>query len=287
MLERQKIILMLLQLAGGSAPRLKLVKLAFLLSRSEFQGASTFYRFVPYKYGPFSFTLYHEMAALARDGYLGDGDEIKARPLAKQPASTLSGRTKAELRAFWDDYGAMGTSALLDHTYTTYPWFTVNSERKNGRAVRRPIAKPAVFTAGYEGLHVDDFLDLLLREGIQCLIDVRNNPVSRRYGFHKGTLSRLCERVGLQYMHVPQVGVPSAWRADLDSSLSYARLFDRYRREVLPAQPEAVRLVSERISERSSVLVCQEREACRCHRSHLAERVAKLTGLPIRHLGGG
>jgi uncharacterized protein (DUF488 family) len=286
MLERQKIILKLLQLSGGSAPRLKLVKLAFLLGRSGFHGDTTFYRFLPYKYGPFSFTMYHELLGLARDGYIiDDADRLSVKPLSKQPTTTIKAKTTTHLRAFWDDHGHLPTGDLVNLAYSKYPWFTVNSERKERRASKRPVAKPAVFTAGYEGLQVDDFLDLLMRAGVQRLIDVRNNPISRRYGFHKGTLTRLCEGLGIEYRHFPQVGIPSAWRSAVASEAGYSRLFERYRRDVLPEQPEVIREVADLVNDRSSVLVCQEREACRCHRSHLADRVAALTGLPILNLG--
>ena len=38
---------------------------------------------------------------------------------------------------------------------------------------------------------VNALLDLLLRKGIRRLVDVRCNPVARRYGYHKATLCRL------------------------------------------------------------------------------------------------
>jgi hypothetical protein len=77
------------------------------------------------------------------------------------------------------------TSAMIDSVYLAYPWFTLNSEAIQRRAVTRPTADPAVYTVGYEGIMVDMLTDRLLRKGIGRLIDVRSNPIARRYGFHK------------------------------------------------------------------------------------------------------
>jgi len=68
MLIRQKVILSLIDQIGSPVSRLQLVKLAFLLGNET--KIKTFYQFVPYHYGPFSFTLYHELELLKRNGYL-------------------------------------------------------------------------------------------------------------------------------------------------------------------------------------------------------------------------
>ena len=59
MLNLQKTLLRLLTSAQRPVGRLELTRLAFLL-REEMssQGGSTFYDFLPYKHGPFSFCLY-------------------------------------------------------------------------------------------------------------------------------------------------------------------------------------------------------------------------------------
>jgi uncharacterized protein (DUF488 family) len=131
---------------------------------------------------------------------------------------------------------------------------------------------------------VDGFLDRLVRSGIQCLVDVRHNPVSRRYGFHKSTLSRLCDYLGIEYQHFPELGVPSENRTSLHVLSDYQALFDRYQREMLPRQAVTVQKAAKILSARPSVLVCMEANPEFCHRTHLATVLAKLTGLPIKHL---
>jgi uncharacterized protein (DUF488 family) len=142
----------------------------------------------------------------------------------------------------------------------------------------------AVYTAGYEGLLVDAFLDGLIRSGIQRLIDVRNNPVSRRFGFHKSTLARLCASLDVEYVHLPELGIPPSDREAIQTPADYANLFVRYQADVLPRETEKVREAAALVQSAPSVLVCMEADPEFCHRSRLANAVAVHTGLPVVHL---
>jgi uncharacterized protein (DUF488 family) len=176
------------------------------------------------------------------------------------------------------------TSAVVDTVYANHPWFTLNSESVHKRAASRPVVQPAVYTVGYEGIMVDALLDLLLHKGIRRLIDVRCNPIARRYGFHKATLCRLCNDVGVEYVHFASLGIPSAWRAALTDQSSYERLFDRYTNEILPKQQAAIEGVVRLVTEKPSALMCMEADHRSCHRSRLALEIAQHTSLPIREL---
>jgi uncharacterized protein (DUF488 family) len=144
--------------------------------------------------------------------------------------------------------------------------------------------KPAVYTAGYEGIMVDALLDCLLHRGIKRLIDVRRNPIARRYGFHKATLCRLCNEVGIEYIHFAALGVPSAWRADLSDRSSYERLFERYEKEILRKQCLAVEKVAGMVADMPSALMCMEAAHDCCHRSRLGAEVSRRTSLRIIEL---
>jgi uncharacterized protein (DUF488 family) len=68
------------------------------------------------------------------------------------------------------------------------------------QAIKRaqPVLQaPRLCTIGYEGRSLEDYLNVLLQEGVTLLCDVRRNPLSRKYGFSKSTLSRCCEEVGM------------------------------------------------------------------------------------------
>jgi uncharacterized protein (DUF488 family) len=125
---------------------------------------------------------------------------------------------------------------------------------------------------------------MLLEAGIKQVVDVRHNPISRRYGFHKSTLSRLCQKLNIKYRHVPEVGIPSELRANLRQPSDYIPLFQNYEREVLRAQPSAIKKIASWIKSQPSVLVCMEANPDSCHRSHLAAQIARHTQLMIQDL---
>lgn len=281
MYARKRILLRLVDLAGASATRLQLLSWAFLLSRRSSQ-IGAFYHFLPFGDEPFSFTLHHEVDALVKNGLVSTPSSCQLRltPIGKDSLE-LEDQTQQEIDRFWSDCGGLPTTDLEG---------LVRSEGERLAASRRPAQREedgmshadwAIYTVGYEGMQVDGLLDLLQRSGITCILDVRRNPISRRFGFSKNTLARLCGVVGIRYEHIPEVGVPSEWRSDLDSKSDYSRLFDRYRRKILPnAEPYLSHMVLQVRSE-PSVLLCQEADPGRCHRSILARCISRTSGLPV------
>lgn len=258
------------------------MKLSFLLAQeSKNEIGDTFYEFLPYRYGPFSFTLYHELDSLIRDGFVevASENEIALSYTKDNSSSILDRDIELRVRAIIRLYGKLSTAELLDFVYDRYKWFTLKSEFPERRAVKDPMYKPAIYTSGYEGMQVDGFFNLLLKWGIKRFIDVRANPVSRRYGFHKKTLSSICEKLGIEYLHYPTVGIPSTWRTDLKGFVSYQRLFERYVNEILPANVEIIHELAKKIEEIPSVLVCQEEDKLFCHRTKLANAVAEVSKL--------
>ncbi len=268
--------------AGGGLGKLDLYKILFLLSEEADLPREASHEFVPYHRGPYSFTLAYDLKSLEAAGLItqskerveatskGEAEAAKTtRPLASVVASTLR------------RHGQKETTALVDHVYETYPWFTVNSKWTERRAYARPVADIAIFTTSYEGVQVDGLLNRLMKAGIQRLIDVRFNPVARRYGFHRSTLASLCPMVGIEYRHIPELGIPGAWRADLGSSDSYDLLFGRYANEVLPDQDSTLLSLIEIIKSAPTALMCKEADPTCCHRTTLANELAARTGLPV------
>lgn len=285
---RQKMFLHTLRSAGGSASHLAATKWCFLIGQeSESKGGSAFYKFVPYKFGPFSFSLYHEASTLASLGLIEEIDD-QTWAVTKdgiRQADTLPGSLKRDVELIVERYGRESTQGLLDVVYKRYPWYTILSDMIERRAGAPPRSEPSVYTMGYEGLLIDEFLNRLLECGIRRVIDVRSNPIARRYGFHKSSLSRLCERLGFEYCHFPDLGIPSEERRHLRSASEYDSLFERYREEMLPERIGSLQKAAEMLQADASVLVCSEADPRFCHRTHLAGVLSARTGLPIRHLG--
>ena len=271
-----------------------LVKLVFLLRRETIlRDDPVFYDFVPYLYGPFSFALYRELDCLQRDGLVTNTDERwaingPAMPKIRDHISGLPRDVASAISRITREYERLDTRELLSSVYSRYPWYAVHSERKDLKPPGlkdRKLAEPAVYTAGYQQKSVDGFFDDLLRAGMQVVIDVRANPVSRKYGFARSSMGGIAEKLGMQYRHLPRLGIPSEKRVGLGSELSYDCLLDMYEHEILPRRKVDVQDLSRMMKAKPSVLVCAEQDVRSCHRSRLATAVSRVNGLPVNHLG--
>lgn len=276
---RQKILLLLVRLAGRPLSRDELAECCILLgSRPAIGRLSSFYEFVPTAQGPVSFTFEHELEKLRTSGELQTCgvDGWTAGPEGSAVSDDVPEEIACEVRSV-----ANGLDGLSS---------TVSSGRAARRSASDGVLPPsserhrAVFTAGYEGLSVDAFLGLLLGAGIDRLIDVRSNPTARRFGFHKSTLQRLLSRLGREYRHFGELGIKSEVRQLFDGAEERGKLLDRYERLTLESERAAIAQVANLVRERPSVLVCREADPTSCHRSRLAKPVSELTELPIIHL---
>src|SRR5919197_4026258 len=70
-----------------------------------------------------------------------------------------------------------------------------------------------IFTIGYEGATVGEFLAALKAAGVERVIDVRALPLSRRPGFSKSPLCAALDEAGIEYVHLKALGTPSEGRA--------------------------------------------------------------------------
>jgi len=144
--------------------------------------------------------------------------------------------------------------------------------------------KPVLYTIGYEGISVDEYINELIAAKVKLLVDVRNNPFSRKKGFSKKTLMIYCKNAGISYLHFPGLGIPSSLRKkenDLD------RLFEYYQKTILTNnsadQDEICRLLE---TEKQIAITCFEANPAECHRKILAEALEERCAVNfiIRHL---
>ncbi len=288
---RHKILLTTLAWAPRIPTRMELMKWLFLMRQEEspLVNDSTFYDFVPYKYGPFSFTVYRDIQELERLG-LVIPNVLKINPTLGEQVNdlinNLSNSIQVSIRNILIRYAKLTLSELINIVYNRYPWFASMSKHKkmNGQYYSKAVKKIAVYTSGYEGQSIDGFLSRLLQYGITTIIDVRNNPVSRKYGYSKSALLQLCSKVGLKYYHYPELGIPPQHRAELNSPQDYDHLFKYYVKRILPAGMESQKKIAAKMRIEPSALVCFEQNPLFCHRNHLAQALSKETNLEVVHL---
>jgi uncharacterized protein (DUF488 family) len=294
MLTRQKIMLNVLAFAVEPIGRTALVKLAFLLKHeTAISQDATFYDFVPYKYGPFSFALYRELEALKSEGLIAGEDKISLPESlmkmadARSMVESLPNWVRSSTERLFVRYGRVPFRKLVRDVYARYPWYATRSELFDLLPSPTPtqkVAPIAVYTAGYESKSVDQFFQGILKSGVKSILDVRANPISRKWGFAKKSLKEIAGKLGLDYHHLPELGIPSEHRADLSDEASFQRLFDSYYVSNLREKKEAVEAASVLVKEKPSALLCLEKNADCCHRSRLAKAISGVTGLPTIHL---
>ena len=70
-----------------------------------------------------------------------------------------------------------------------------------------------IFTIGYEGATVSEFIAALQQAGVTRVIDVRAIANSRRPGFSKTPLRNALAEADIDYVHLRALGTPADGRA--------------------------------------------------------------------------
>ena len=286
MFYRRKIILSLLQAFGGKLDRISLQKLLFLFTDRQ---EKTDYDFIPYRYGCYSFSANADMTAMVTRGFLTEDEKHFTK---KDPIDYIKQLKPADLvflREVKANYGNMNATALMKHTYLNFPFYAINSEVAENilnkaelekvKASKPKSNKTTLFTIGYEGISLEEYLVRLLKNDVKVLVDVRNNPMSMKYGFSKSQLKKYCTNLGIEYVHIPEVGIQSEQRQELNNQNDYDKLFTVYRKNNLSKTIKAQTDILDLLKQNKRIaLTCFEANICQCHRKHLAEAIEKLPG---------
>jgi len=286
--ERQKHLLALVNALGGEVGGLDFQKL-LLLYCLEME-ASPSYDFVPYKFGGFSFTSYADKRSLIGKGLLADENRIwKLTPEGRVVPITVS--ILAAMSRFAKHHAGLRGDALISEVYRRHPYYAIRSEiaeqvLAGDKAALKAIAtarpskgSPGLCTIGYEGRTLEGFLNALIRDEVTVLCDVRQNPMSRKYGFSKSTLQKSCEGVGIRYEHLPKLGIASENRRELKTQKDYNTLFDAYAHVSLPKQLHVLKKIMSWIDKGERVaLTCYERLPEQCHRTCVAKELERRFG---------
>jgi uncharacterized protein (DUF488 family) len=146
------------------------------------------------------------------------------------------------------------------------------------------VKVPTVFTIGYEGLGVAEFVDRLKQAGITRVVDVRELPLSRRHGFSKSMLAKALEAAGIRYEHVRALGNPKLLR-DRFKAGDVAGGARAYRVHLHNGSHGALLELAESLQDDTTCLLCVEREHQLCHRAIIAGALAeRLPQVAVVHL---
>ena len=279
---RQKTLIGLLSTFGGRLSNTDFQKYLFLFTQ-EFENEPSF-EFVPYRFGGFSFQSCADKRRLVEVGALVDEDgwQLQDGFLAKKGLFDEDAFSKC-----YDKYSALKGTKLIQDVYRRYPYYAIKSEIADRlmdddeiaaiKSARPETAKACFFTIGYEGSSFEGYLNRLIKNNVKTLVDVRRNPLSRKYGFSKKTLSETVAKLGIEYIHIPQLGISSDQRQELNTQADYDRLFASYEKNELKKNKVALNQLFEIFKDRKRVAItCFEAHVCMCHRGRVAKALQRL-----------
>jgi uncharacterized protein (DUF488 family) len=140
-------------------------------------------------------------------------------------------------------------------------------------------------TIGYEGLKPEDFLDKLLENKVSFLIDVRQNPNSRKQGFSKSQLEMFLEDNDIHYLHFQELGTPKELRQNLKDGLDYEAFFKEYE-DYLRDQGESLESLKGLVEKATCCLMCFEKNYQECHRQVISSAIEEMLTdkIEVRHI---
>ena len=240
---RRKILLALLSFFGGKLTAKQLQKYLFLFTRQQ---DTKSFDFVPYHYGCFSFQANQDISTLTKYGY-----------------------TK-------DKFGKLTQTELIRHTYRNYPYYAIKSDIAKSllnsseleiiEQQKRHYSEKQLFSIGYEGISLETYINKLIINDVHVLCDVRKNAYSQKYGFSKKTLELACKGTNIEYIHIPDLGIVSDKRQELNTQADYDALFNEYKQTTLIDNNKSILYIRDLLDKYKSVaLTCFEKDPKQCH----------------------
>lgn len=291
---RRKVVLALLQAFQGKLEKVSLQKLLFLVTRQQDKKS---YDFVPYKFGCFSFQANADLHTLAKYALVTESENAWECIDDSNYLNALKQEDKAAILYAKKHYSNLSSKELIKLTYQKYPFYATKStiakevltkeEYENVEAQKRKGTQTVLFTIGYEGISLETYINKLIINDVKVLCDVRKNSFSMKYGFSKSQLKNACEGVGIQFLHIPEVGINSDKRQALNCQADYDVLFKEYTKTVLVNETEKqYELLQLLKTEERIALTCFEKNIHQCHRKHLANSIKDLNGFiyEIKHI---
>lgn len=285
---RQKLALALIEVFGGSLLNTDFQKYMFLFC--EKYKPNQRYYFIPYKRGCFSFQSYTDRNYLVDNDYLEDVKYWKLAHKNQHFRDLLKKNDKENLYEFRQKFKDLKGDKLIKYVYLKYPYYTLKSEitdriltyderesiNKANKIEFDKMTSTTLFTIGYEGLSIEEYLNKLIKNNISLVVDVRKNPLSRKYGFSKLQLCNYLKKIDIEYVHFPELGIESENRKDLETKDDYQKLFDYYEKNILNYQHENLSKLTELLIENKRIaLTCFEADYEMCHRSRIAKCLRK------------
>ena len=281
--KRQQFLLLFLKELNEPLSATDFKKLLFLyLTKNNL----SHYDFVPYLYGGFSFQAAEDISTLEAMGWLADtngkiqyagGDGLSGMSLLFEGFGSPISEQLPKVRG----------NLLIELVYDQYPYYAIYSQKAMAimdsegmtriKAVKEQLkqTKQVLFTVGYEGVTVEQYLNVLIKNNVCVLCDVRNNPLSRKFGFSKNNLEKYLGNIGIEYVHIPELGISSEKRNNLTSDQDYQNLFKEYETSLSGHLEHLDNIHQLLVSNGRIALTCFEHDPSHCHRHVIRDFLKK------------
>ena len=151
--------------------------------------------------------------------------------------------------------------------------------------IRADKTSPLILTIGHSTRPLPGLIELLQANGVSRVVDVRTVPRSRRNPqFNRETLPDALRAVGIDYVHMPEMGGLRHPRADSPNAGWRNDSFRGFADYMQTPEFEAnLQRLMDMARDGRIALMCAEAVPWRCHRSLIADALI-LRGNPVEHI---
>lgn len=286
---RQKILLALLEKFNGFLSKTELQKYLLLFTQKQ---AEKSFNFVPYHYGCYSFQATKDLEYLQGKSYLNKSNNWVLINKKIRYSALLNEDDRILLFNLHKQFKELNSDKLIKYVYINYPYYTIKSTIKDRVLSKKEIneldnivnakfnikaKEETLFTIGYEGISIEEYLNKLIQNNIKVLVDVRKNPLSRKFGFSKTRLKSFVEKFDIEYVHIPGLGIETNKRKTLETLDDYNSLFQIYEKTLLNKQKELLQVKCLINSKKRIALTCFEKDVRMCHRTRIKDKLEQLS----------
>ena len=138
-----------------------------------------------------------------------------------------------------------------------------------------PTEDADFYTTSYQGRDIDSFVSCLVMAGVETLLDIRFNPVSMyKPSFSRKNLEARLAEEEIEYLHMPQLGVPADVRQQAKASGQRDDIWAWYDEHVLTQFTKNVDWFFN-TANHPIAMMCLERDPDDCHRQRLADALER------------
>lgn len=296
MFTRQKYLLAFLFASEGKSSVINLTKGLFWLGEKVLK--KKIYDFHPYHYGPFSELLYLDLRVLNNKGFISLNDkDITVKINIEDRKKVLENKSITNdfysITQVVSEFENLSFREVLEKVYPEFPYFAINNKeysidyKEYDPRTYKKNQGAKIFSSGYEGVSIDEFINRMIINNINILVDVRHNPRSMKYGYSEKKFKDILSKRGIKYLSFKNLGIESENRQELNTLDDYKKLFKVFEKQHMPNTKNDLTKLKQLLNEGNRIsLLCFEKDIQCCHREVVARHLYHFCNekYELRHL---